>query len=165
MLIIVCGLPGSGKSTLARALCRRFSAIHISSDRTRKALFPEPRYTATEKARVYDEMAAAVRKALEAGQDAVLDATFYSRALRERFVRLARESGSPFRIILCTLPEDEVRRRLSRRRKGGLSDADFSVYLRLRDSFEPIEGRHLELDSRMHIGKRLRLVERFMGEG
>jgi predicted kinase len=163
MLIIVCGLPGSGKTTLARALTRRFSAVHISSDIVRKRMFGMPKYSPEEKAAVYSEMERLARVALSSGKSAVVvDATFHKKEERGRFAELASRSGARAWVILCTLPEEEVRRRLSRRKEGGPSDADFSVYLKLKEAFEPIEGAHLRLDSALPMKERLRLVEGFV---
>lgn len=56
MVVLVMGLPGSGKSYLARRLAELIGATYISSDRVRRDLFPAARYTAEEKAGVYEEM-------------------------------------------------------------------------------------------------------------
>ncbi len=165
MLIIVCGLPGSGKSTLARALARRRGAAILSSDLVRKRMFPNPTYSEDEKERVYGEMASLCREALEKGGDVVADATFYRRSQRERFAALAAGAGTSARFILCTLPQDEVKRRLGRRERGGPSDADFAVHMRLRQEFEPLSGDFLEVDSGLPLRLRLEKADKFLGEG
>jgi predicted kinase len=164
MLIIVCGLPGSGKTTLAKALARKRGAALISSDMVRKSLFPSPSYTEEEKTRVYGEMASICRGTLAEGIDAVADATFYKMRERERFAALAKDAGTEVRIILCTLHQDEVEKRLGKRRKGGPSDADFAVHMRLKREFEPLKGGHLEIDSALPIRKRLEIAQRYIGE-
>ncbi len=164
MLIIVCGLPGSGKSTLARALARRMGAAVISSDVVRKRLFPRPAYSEEEKKMVYDEMARLCGAALAKGRYVVADATFYRRGERERFAAIAEREGTAARFILCTLPQEETERRLRRRRKGGPSDADFAIYLKLKAGFDEMEGGHLELDSRLPMRKRLEMCRKFIGE-
>jgi predicted kinase len=165
MLIIVCGLPGSGKSTLARALSKRRGAVHLSSDLIRKRLFPRPSYSEEEKSMVYQEMAETCRKALSGGRDVVADATFYRESARERFLSLARETGARSIVILCSLREGEVRRRLGRRVRGGPSDADFGVYMKMKAAFEPIRGEHLEVDTALPLRKRLAIVDAYLGEG
>ena len=147
MLIIVCGLPGSGKSTLAKALSRKLKADYISSDVTRKKMFKEPAYTEKEKAAVYDEMAGKAEDSVRSGRNAIVDATFYVKKQRERFAAIARNANAKVSIIVCRLDEKGAEKRLKGRWMGGPSDADYSVYLKLKERFEPVDGPHLELDT------------------
>lgn len=163
MLIIVCGLPGSGKSTLARALSKRLGAVHLSSDLIRKRLFPDPKYSAEEKAMVYGEMAGLCAKSLSEGKDVIADATFYKERTREDFRSIARRAGERSYVILCRLDERIIRGRLGRRRKGGPSDADYKVYLRMKGEFEPVRGGRLVVDSALPMRRRLAMVERYVG--
>ena len=163
MLIIICGLPGSGKTTLAKALCKALPALHVSSDLMRKRLFPKPAYSEAEKARVYSAMMLEAERALRAGKDVVADATFQRAARREEFLALAREMGVRAHVLMTVLNEEEIRRRLGRRRKGGPSDADFAVYQRMRADFEAPDGEYLVVDSMLPEQDKLRLALEFVG--
>lgn len=158
MLIIVCGLPGSGKTTLAKAVSKAVGALHLSSDRIRKEIFPDPTYSEEEKRAVYMEMAERAKKALSEGRDVVADATFYKKWQREAFTSLTGEC----RTVLCTLDEENIRKRLGRRRMGGISDADYEVYIKLRGEFEGIEGKFLEIDTLLPLKERVRRVLEFL---
>lgn len=145
MLIIVCGLPGSGKSTLARLVSKYYSAVYLSSDIIRKKIYPKPTYNEDEKDRVYSEMAGQVEKTLSEGKSVVVDATFYKAKQREFFFTIAKRLNKKIFIIFCSLYENEVKKRMERREKGP-SDADFSVYLKVKKEFEPITQKYLEVN-------------------
>lgn len=49
-------------------------------------------------------------------------------------------------VIECTCPEDVVFERL-RNRKNDFSDADYSVYAKMKNIYEPVQGRHLDVDT------------------
>jgi predicted kinase len=163
MLIIICGLPGSGKSTLAKSLSKRLSAVHVSSDITRKSMYPKPTYSEDEKASVYASMVDEAKELLRQGRDVIADATFYRASERARFISIAGEAGTEAHVIMTVLAEEEIRKRLSRRKKGGPSDADFSVYFKVKGLFEPLEGRHLAVDSALRERDKVRMVLDFIG--
>ena len=61
------GPPGTGKSRLARRLGAALDAQVVESDRVRKQLFAEPRYTGGEHAAVYGWCHTVLRSALVVG--------------------------------------------------------------------------------------------------
>ena len=166
MLIIICGLPGSGKSSLAKKLKRKLSAVYLGSDVIRKQIFSHPTYTEEEKRQVYMEMLNQTEKLLNGKRNVIVDATFYTRRYRGMMVDTARETGTRHHIIRCTLPEELIMSRLKERQGRGrsLSDADYDVYLKLKGKFEPIEGRHLELDCSLPADEQIAMVMGFIGE-
>ncbi|VVC03803.1 L-seryl-tRNA(Sec) kinase [Candidatus Bilamarchaeum dharawalense] len=162
MLIIICGLPGSGKTTAAKMISKHYSAVHLSSDIIRKQNLQKPQYSDEEKEKVYTEMAEQVEKNLKNGKNVVADATFYKAKQRDRFLALAEKAGTKGFVVICSLPESEIRKRIGKREKGP-SDADFEVYLKLKKEFEPIAGRYLEINV---WGKHniLEKISEFIGE-
>lgn len=161
MLILVCGLPGSGKTSISKLLAKRFSAMHINSDVVRKRLFPTPRYSEEEKRKVYLAMAAEAEKSLREGKNVILDATFYKNEFRRMMEETAMRAGTEVYVFVCEIGESETRKRIGQR-KTGPSDADFGVYLKLKETFEPIMGRHLRIDSSLPRKEILKLVEEFI---
>jgi uncharacterized protein len=152
VLIVVCGLSATGKSTVARHLHERLGLEVFSSDSVRKqaagiaateratAGYEEGIYSADRTRQTYDALLAAAGKCLEAGQGAILDATFRERAPRARAIELAARAGVPAVFVECRATEAEVRSRLSRREQqpDNVSDADYQIYLRQREEFEPL---------------------------
>jgi predicted kinase len=166
MLIIICGLPGSGKSSLARKLRTRLPAAYLNSDIVRKQIFRKPKYTEEEKKMVYDEIVNQAEKLLLRKRKVIVDATFYTKKYRQLMVRTARDAGSPHCIILCSLPEEVAKARLEMREKSGraVSDANYEIYLRVREKFEPISGDYLEVDCSRPMREQLEKAMKYIGE-
>jgi predicted kinase len=145
MIIIVSGLPGSGKSYFAEHLAAKLGAIYINSDQMRLLMHASGKYSLEDKLVVYKEMLLNTTKALEENRDVVVDATFYHHTMREMFVRLAYGYNIILRVIDVTADEDLIRQRLVKPRK--YSEADYSIYEKVRDDFEEITIPHLVLKS------------------
>lgn len=145
MVVIVSGLPGSGKSFLAEKLAKKLDAEYINSDKIRHELHAAGKYSFRDKLIVYKQMAADTARLLGENKTVVVDATFYHHTMREMFLQLAKCYHCSIHVIEVTAGEDKIRQRLMRPRK--YSEADFSVYEKVRDDFEPITMPHLVLDS------------------
>jgi aminoglycoside phosphotransferase family enzyme len=150
-LLLMCGLPASGKSFLARDLARALRAVLLRSDTRRKLLaglrptertgagVGEGLYGAGRKAAVYRALLEDAIRHLRAGHSVLVDATFTSRAERERFVDAAVRLGLPYQVVLVTAPEALVLERLAARALDpeAVSDADEAVYRAALATFEP----------------------------
>jgi predicted kinase len=145
MIIIVSGLPGSGKSYFAEHLAASLDSIYINSDQVRHALQKSGQYSFEDKLVVYMHMLVQAKQALEHNRDVVIDATFYHHTMREMFLRLAYGYNTPFRVIEVIADENLIRERLSIPRK--FSEADYSVYEKIREDFEEITMPHLTVQS------------------
>jgi len=146
MVIIVFGLPGSGKSYFASRLAKKFKAWYVNSDGLRKELMPEPSYSTREKVSVYKAMLDMMTIAIGESQDIVLDATFYKKDIRNMFIDQAGDQGEEITFIEVIADEKLIRNRLSQKRED--SDADFSVYQKINQEFEPLLIPHLVLESK-----------------
>lgn len=154
VMVIMCGLPGSGKSWAGRAIARPFEARVLRSDVLRKRLAGRSPTAATPDAdkpalysgdmtdATYGEMARQAEHTLAQGRSVVLDATFHDPARRQRFWALAEELGVAAVIAFTDCPETVVRERLAARgrERGQPSDADWQVYLDMRENFRPPTG-------------------------
>ncbi len=153
-VVVIFGLSGSGKSFLARILSEEMGYEWIRSDVIRKELagitpeksakagFGKGIYTEEMTRKVYEEMVRRAEELLREGKRVVLDATFLRRWQRE-LVR--KKLGEPL-FILATAGEEEIKKRLSAR--VDVSDADFGIYLKQKEVFEPPEGEdYVELNT------------------
>ena len=73
------------------------------------------------------------RALLNENKDVILDAVFYAKDLRTS----AKSLSEDYIILETVCSEENVKKRLSKDRK--LSDADFLIYQKMKESFEPLE--------------------------
>ena len=150
VLILMCGLPASGKTTAARNLAQPFEAIVLRSDLRRKQLagvrrterataeFGSGIYAEDMTARTYRALLAQADVDLVGRRSVVVDASFGRAAQREPFLNLAKRHHVPFVVIETMAPEGVIRARMEKRSsdRAEVSDADFAVYLRMREVYE-----------------------------
>jgi len=161
MLAVVCGLPGVGKTTVARAVADRIGADVLRTDVVRKELVEEPRYTAAETRRVYDELLRRAGRRLETGAPAALDGTFGTRAYRVHARAVAADAGVPFRLMKVECDPATVRDRMAAR-TGDASDADFAIHLLHRRAFDSLRTEHATVDNSGPPGATRRQAERLI---
>ncbi len=160
-MVILSGLPGSGKTTFAQALVARNGATHLESDAIRRELFSVPAYLPAEHARVFRTIESRAARAIADGQDVIIDATNLVAGERLRFVRAAEAKDANIVFVRLTAPEEVLRERLAAPR-AGWSQADLSVYERMRDRPRPFRTPCVVIDTRFHIGPSVDLVARLM---
>ena len=164
MLVLVCGLPATGKSTVSRNIAGKLKATILSTDIIRKQLFSKPTYSSEEKRLIYKAMFLVAEYLLRSDRNVVLDGTFYKRSLRQKVYNVSKKTGSRLAVVECRATNNNIKRRMSRRskRKNDLSDADYEVYKKIRGEFEPINRKHLVLDTSKSKQKNIEEISRHL---
>jgi aminoglycoside phosphotransferase family enzyme/predicted kinase len=136
-VVLVGGPPASGKSTVAAGLADATGWELLRSDVLRKevaglapdahvtAALDEGLYAPEMTSRVYDELLARARPALDRGESVVLDATWSDPVTRARAASLASECSAELVQLVCSAPADLRLRRAANRadRRDDPSDA------------------------------------------
>ncbi len=141
LLAITHGLSGSGKTTITSELISRLPTIRCRSDLERKRLHglaPDAKsgsevggglYAVDSSQATYERLRSCAASALEAGLNAIVDATFLRRADRDTFRQLAQETGAAFVLLDCQASEDHLRGRIEARlaQDSDASEANLEV--------------------------------------
>jgi predicted kinase len=157
MLVIVCGLPGVGKTTFAKKLAPLINAIVLSTDKIRKELIPLPTYEKEERKLIYDVMILLAKYLHDSGTNCILDATFNKEYSRTEVKKKLGIQDKNFFVIECLCPENIVIPRIKDRRDDH-SDAGIEVYQKMKKIYEPVQGKHLTIDTSLDPDKNAKVV-------
>jgi predicted kinase len=146
MLILITGLPGTGKSTFALALAKSMQTQYISSDQIREQLGLRGHYDPDSKNQVYEAILTLAQEYLGNGETVIIDSTLYLKRLRIPFAKLAKQLGVALEIIEVQADEAVVKERIAQKKRR-YSEADFDVYLKIKNIYEPVTGPHLVIES------------------
>ena len=153
--IVVSGLPGTGKSYFCRRLAERLPFMILESDALRKTLFPSPSYSAEESARLFQAIHQLIARLLDRGMPLILDATNLSERFRERLYNIADRSHARLILVRVEAPAEVVRTRLQSRAEGASpedhSEADWSVFQKMKPSVQKIGRNHFAVDTSRDI--------------
>lgn len=150
-LVVVSGLPGTGKSFFCRRLAEQAPFFLLESDGLQQVLFPNPIYTEEESSRLFTAIHAVVKEYLSKGIPIILDSTSLLERHREVLYRIAQQQGAILFIVHVEAPPEIVHQRLEARRQGAdpldRSQADWSVYQKMKTSAERISRPHFAVDT------------------
>jgi hypothetical protein len=167
-LVVVSGLPGTGKSYFCRRLAERVPLVIVESDRLRKLLFDHPSYSAQESYRLFQACYTLVEELLKGGTTVALDATNLEERHREQLYHIADQIGAALVIVRIDAPVEVVSQRLEERRSrvdpGDQSEADLTVYQRMKPTVERIRRSHLVVDTSKDISAGLEKVVCRLGQ-
>ena len=168
-LVMLSGLPGTGKSYFARELVKRVPFLVLESDRLRKSLVPDPKYTPGEHSRVFAACHMLLEEFLGQGRRVLFDAANLTEQYRVPVYQMAGRASAPLLVIRFTAPEETVRRRLAERAAGldpgNYSDAGWLIHTRLRQGEQAIQREHLTVDTSRDLDPVLEEIARLVLAG
>ncbi len=158
---MVVGLPGTGKTTFARAFSSAIDAKHLNSDIVRHDAGKRGHYDTASKAAIYNEMLNRTEDYLKNHQEVVIDATFYKNIFRKPYQLLGKKYDVEVKWIEIKAEEEIIKKRVSKKRE--YSEADFKVYKKIKEDYEPLEMAHLVLWSdQLSVEEMVQEAQRFL---
>jgi len=153
VFIVVSGLPGTGKSYFCQRLASRLPSVILESDTLRKVLNPSPSYSSAESAHLFKAVRLLSERLLKKGVSLILDATNLSERYREYFYSIAGRLDVKFVLVSVEAPTSVVKERLEARLKNPdeKSDADWSVYQKMKCSADKITRKYYAVDTSRDI--------------
>ncbi len=153
VFVAISGLPGTGKTYFCSKLAERLPFVVLESDALRKALFASPDYSLQESSRLFRAIHLLIERLLKKGISLILDATNLTEQHREYLYRIADRLQVKLVLVGVEAPPEVVRRRLESRRgnPGNKSDADWTVYQKMRPAAERIRRPHYAVDTSRDI--------------
>lgn len=168
VLVALCGLPGTGKTHFAKELTKTVPMVVLESDRLRKILVTQPKYSPGEHSRVFNACHQLIEGSLSRGCKVLFDATNFTENFRRPLYQICHRLSVPLVLVQFTAPRDAVRRRLEERaaglHPGNYSDANWLVYCRLAPYEEPVQRQHFTVDSTGDISSVLEDVVRLTAD-
>ena len=160
--IAVSGLPGTGKSYFCNQLADRLPLIILESDALRKTLFPSPSYSPEESSLLFRAVHLLIERLLKKGVSLIFDATNLSEQYREYLYSIADRLDVRLILVRVEAPPQIVHERLKARQEnpGSKSDADWTVYQRMRPSVQKIRRNHYAVDTSRDISPVLNKIVR-----
>ena len=151
-VVVVCGLPGVGKTTIAKDLAPLINAVVLSSDKIRKELIPNPTYKRQERKLIYNVLLIIAKYLHKSGINCILDATFNTENSRKEMMKKIGLFQEQVCIVECICRDDIVISRL-KDRKNDYSDADVSIYKKMKRIYEPIKQKHIIINTNQQAPK------------
>jgi predicted kinase len=151
-LIIMVGLPGSGKSTLAEIIAgyipQRTVEI-LNGDRINRELNPVPSYSREELLALHEFIQKKVFESLLVGHVVIYDATNILEKYRKAARQIALRANVNYLIVEVVADQKLIEQRLRSRTSDpqNYSEADLSIYQRMKERFEPILDEHITVQS------------------
>ncbi len=162
VFVVVSGLPGTGKTYFSSKLAERLPFLILESDALRKILFSTPTHSAQESSLLFQTIHRLIEKLLKSGISVILDATNLTEQHREHLYHIADRVGVKLIMVQVEAPAELVRARL-KARVGSIatkSDADWSVYQKMKPSVEGIRRKHYVVDTSRDISPVLQKIAR-----
>jgi predicted kinase len=152
LIILICGYPGVGKTTLANELGPLINAVILSTDKIRKELIDKPNYSEEEKKLIYNILLLIAKYLHNNGINCILDATFKHQKAIDDIKKGLNLTDDQFKIVECICPEELIISRIQNRKRG-YSDADVSIYRTIKENYEPIQEKHITVDTSQSLKK------------
>jgi len=153
LVIITCGLPATNKTEISEVIGKKLGYALLRTDLIRteilreEDIFDEKAAADMDKrTRVYDTLFTRAEDFAARAKGVILDATFITRALRERAAALAARHGRSLLILQTSCPEAYSLKKISLRSRDRYESNALTeqAYFNNKEKFEPVDPESLK---------------------
>lgn len=145
MIIVVFGLPGTGKSFLSRDLADDISALYLDTDIVREKMNKKGQYDEETKKKIYEKILKEASSPDAQERVVIVDGTFSSKSFRYMFNKRSWKLKRHLYYIEMKAADETIKKRMKKDRAH--SEADYSVYKKIKNAFDYMPEEHLVLQS------------------
>ena len=159
MLLILFGKIGTGKSTLSENIANELGFELIRFDDIMWMVFDKDKMygdndefllSAEEKQKVYDTMHVIAKYFLKQNKSVILESVYFKEQ-RKQAVNIAKSLNKKYQLIEVVCDEQEIKKRLEKRKIKNAQTPGFNLYLQYNDKHlapsEKEESQHIVIDT------------------
>lgn len=117
LLICTIGHPGSGKTYFSERLAKEYNLVHLSRDRFRKEITPNPTFQAEERDAIMRAVNWINEEFLMKGVGVLNDGNYNKKKYRNELAKIAKKMGATYVVVHIITSIEQAEKRLLQRQK------------------------------------------------
>ncbi len=117
LLICTIGHPGSGKTYFSEKLAKQYNLVHLSRDRFRKEIIPNPTFQPEERDAIMRAINWITEEFLMKGIGVLNDGNYNKKRYRNGLAKIAKKIGAKYVIVHVVTSIEQAEKRLLQRQK------------------------------------------------
>lgn len=117
LLICTVGHPGSGKTYFSEKLAKEYNLVHLSRDRFRKEIIPNPTFQPEEREAIMRAVNWITEEFLMKGIGVLNDGNYNKKKYRSELAKIAKKMGATYVVVHIVTSIEQAEKRLLQRQK------------------------------------------------
>jgi predicted kinase len=164
LLICTLGHPGSGKTYFSERLAKEYNLVHLSRDRFRKEIIPNPTFQPEERDAIMRAINWITEEFLMKGIGVLNDGNYNKKRYRNGLAKIAKKMGATYVVVHIITSIEQAEKRLLQRQKVKSklkqkyyhpSDVSIARLTKIATEYPTISEPVIEIDGSQPFSKQL----------